>query len=55
MIVACARIRLTRRNDAPTRLGTAIFYVLGRYGGLFEGATEALCNSITIAFDQTSS
>ena len=54
MIVAvCAASGLhTRREDAPPRLDTAI-YVHGRYGGLFEGATEALCKSTTVAFDQT--
>jgi len=49
-----ARIRLAQREDAPPLLDTAI-YVLGRYGGLFEGATEALCKSTTKDFDQAAS
>ena len=45
---------LTRREDAPPRLDTAI-HVHGRYGELCEGATEALCKSATMACDQAAS
>ena len=48
------RIRLAQREDSPPRLDTAI-YVRGRYVGLFGGATEALCKSTTMTFDQAAS
>ena len=47
-------LRLARREGAPPLLDTAI-YVHGWYGGLFEGATEALCKSTSKVFDQAAS